>query len=253
MRIGHMKLLHKKKENLYTQETPLITNESGLRKTNNENLAIRLKNLSKSYRTAHGKKVVLDDISFDFPRDKNIGILGRNGSGKSTLLSIIFGRTFADSGSIEFGDITISWPIGGACLNALLTARDNVKFVCRIYNVDINYGIDFVQHFTELGPYFDMPVKTFSSGMKAKLVFAMSAMIEFDCYLVDEGFNTGDTRLTQKMHERFMGDERRANMIIVSHNAKIIRKFCDTAAILHNGKLEYFENVNKAIQKYKKL
>ena len=253
MRIGPMKLLHNIEKYIHTKKKPVLANVQDQTNTGSNNLAIRLKNLSKSYKTANGKKVVLDNISFDFPRDKNIGILGRNGSGKSTLLSIIFGRTFPDSGSVEFGDVTVSWPIGGACLNSSLTARDNVKFVCRIYNVDIDYGIDFVKGFTELGQYFEMPVKTFSSGMKAKLVFAMSAMIEFDCYLVDEGFNTGDARLTKKMHERFMGEERKANMIIVSHNPNLIKKFCDSAAILNDGKLQYYEDLEEAISIYKKL
>ncbi|MAS86728.1 MAG: ABC transporter ATP-binding protein [Micavibrio sp.] len=236
MKVGHMKLLKKLKKE------PLP-----------ENVCIRISNLSKGYRTKSGYHLVLDNISFDFPKDRNIGILGRNGAGKSTLLEIIFGRLFPDAGTIEFGQTKMSWPIGGSCLKASFNAKENIKFICRLYDVNIEEAIEFVRYYADLGKYFDEPVATYSSGMKARLIFALSAMIGFDCYLVDEGFNTGDERLTNIVHERFFGSEKKSNMIMVSHNPAHIRKFCDCAVVLDKGKFQYYDNIEDGITAYQNL
>lgn len=196
---------------------------------------------------------MLDDITFTMPRYKNLGILGRNGSGKTTLLNLIFGQIYPDQGRIDHQNLRLSWPIGAACLTPTLSAADNVRFVARLYNLDQSEALAFIDDFAELGKFMELPVGNFSSGMKARLAFALSAMINFDCYLVDEGFNTTDEKLGRRMEERFKKGSKAANMIIVSHAPNIIKRFCDCAVILHRGKLYYFDEVQDAIDIYKSL
>tara|TARA_Y100001001_G_scaffold79277_1_gene77385 strand:- start:16 stop:705 length:690 start_codon:yes stop_codon:yes gene_type:complete len=214
---------------------------------------IVLENVTKRYRVGKEWHTVLDDISFVMPRDKNLGILGRNGTGKTTLINLIHGQIFPDEGRIDHQGLRLSWPIGAACLTPSLSASDNVRFVARLYNVDQDEAIAFIQDFTELGKFMEMPVTSYSSGMRARLAFALSAMIDFDCYLVDEGFNTTDEKLGRRMKERFQSEDRTANIIVVSHSPGTIKRFCDCAVILDKGKLRYYDDVVEAIEVYKSL
>lgn len=214
---------------------------------------IRLEDVHKSYRTVYGRHHVLKGINLEVPGDVSMGILGRNGAGKSTLLRILSGLDVPDSGRVDDGGIRISWPIGRGGVQSSLTGVDNIRFICRVYGMDIPSTIAFVQDFSELGKFLAMPVHTYSSGMRARLAFAISMAADYDCYLVDEGFNAGDARFTQRMSALF--DERRqhANMIVVSHNPSIIRRFCERAAVLEAGKLTVYDSINDAIEVYKNL
>ncbi len=214
---------------------------------------IVLDNVHKSYRTFFGRKKVLDGINLIIPRDVSMGILGRNGAGKSTLIRILSGIDTPDVGSVSHPGIRMSWPIGRGGIQSTLTGRDNVRFVSRVYGLDMQATFDFVEEFAELGRYLDMPVTTYSAGMRSRLAFALSMVADYDCYLVDEGFSAGDARFTQRMSDLFDARRERSNMIVVSHSASVIKRFCNKAAILEKGRLTVYEDINEAIAIYRDL
>lgn len=212
---------------------------------------ISLRHVSRSYQMKNGKyHKVLDDISIDFVKGKNVGILGLNGAGKSTLIRMISGAERPDSGEI-IRTSRVSWPIGFAgCFHGSLSGRDNLKFVCRIYGSDIKRVTEYVEDFSELGEYMDMPFSTYSSGMRSKLAFGLSLAIKFDYYLVDEAFSVGDVTFVQKATKELEKLKQRANLIFVSHSINAVKKHCNAGAVLHNGRLTYFDNLNEAIKLY---
>ena len=211
---------------------------------------IELKNISKSYRVAHGWHKVLDNISVCLPSNRNIGILGLNGAGKSTLLRIIGNVEPPDKGEI-YRDVNVSWPIGfsGGILPEM-TGREGTRFITRIYGADIKDVEKFVEDFSELGRYFDMQVKTYSSGMRSRLGFAISMAMEFECYLVDEATSVGDRRFRKKYREAFLERKERSTLLMVSHQPNTIRDFCDMAAVLDNGKITLFDTIEKGMEAY---
>ena len=211
---------------------------------------IRLRNVTKRYRTQAGWKVVLDDVSLDFPVGVSVGILGLNGAGKSTLIRIIGDAEPPDSGRVEC-DQRVSWPLGYAGgFQGNLTARENARFVARIYGEDPRYVEAFTQEFSELGEYFDEPLKSYSAGMQGRFAFSVSLACDFEYYLVDEALETGDARYREKFRMAF--EERRANasVILVSHNEQTIRRNCDMAAILNEGSLVLYEDLKEALREY---
>ena len=211
---------------------------------------IELKNVSKIYRTVGGENVVLDSISFTFPARTNIGILGKNGAGKSTLMRIVAGTEQPDTGEVTRQG-SVSWPIGfGGGFNGSLSGEENCRFVARIYGADVDEVVGFTMHFAELGDYFHMPVKTYSSGMRARLAFGLSMAIEFDVYLVDEVTAVGDSRFQQKCREAFRERSGRSSVIIVSHQLNTIKDYCQRCAVLSDGRLLSFDSIDDARQVY---
>ena len=205
---------------------------------------IELQNITKSYKLKFGRKVVLDDVSIKFIEGQNIGILGLNGAGKSTLMSIICGNEKPDSGTV-IRDARVSWPIGFAGgFHGSLTGRENLRFTSRIYGADLNKLIRFVEDFAELGNYMDMPIKTYSSGMRAKLAFGLSMAIGFDFYLVDEAHAVGDATFRQKCIDVFNERKKTSTLIIVSHSPSVIRENCNIAAILFDGHIYQYDNLD---------
>jgi capsular polysaccharide transport system ATP-binding protein len=211
---------------------------------------IDIKNISKAYRIRHGWNQVLDNISIQFPTHRNVGIMGLNGSGKSTLLRLIGNVEPPDSGEI-YRDVKVSWPIGfsGGILPEM-TGREGTRFVSRIYGADIKETERFVQDFSELGHYFDMRLKTYSSGMRSRLSFAISMAMEFECYLVDEITAVGDARFKTKYRQEFMSRKERASLIMVSHQANTIKESCDMAAVLFEGKITLYDSVDEGMRVY---
>jgi capsular polysaccharide transport system ATP-binding protein len=211
---------------------------------------IELRNIVKKYPIHRGEQTVLDGINLRILPGKKIGILGRNGAGKSTLVRLIGGVERPTSGVLHRG-MRVSWPLafsGG--FQETLTGMDNLRFICRIYNTTIEDKIPFVREFTELGRYIHEPVKNYSSGMRARLAFALSMVIEFDCYLIDEVIAVGDDRFRARcQHELFQKRRDRA-MIIVSHQPEFIRSHCDDAVVLNCGKLHAFPTVEEGFQFY---
>ncbi|NJC88966.1 MAG: ABC transporter ATP-binding protein [Desulfuromonas sp.] len=211
---------------------------------------IELRELCKNYRTNKGTKVVLDHVNAVFPRGQNIGVLGRNGAGKSTLLRLIGGAELPTSGQI-LRRASISWPIGfSGGFHGSLTGRENLRFIARIYAADIPKVTAFVEEFTELGEYMDMPVNTYSSGMKAKLAFGLSMAIDFDYYLIDEVTAVGDEGFKAKSKAEFARRRDHSTLIVVSHSVATIREYCSIAAVLDKGKLFMHDDINSAIAHY---
>jgi len=198
----------------------------------------------------HGVNVVLNKLSAVFPESRNIGIIGRNGAGKSTLMRLMSGSECPDSGRIV-RTARVSWPVGfSGGFSGSLTGAENARFVARIYGMNVNGVTSFAREFAELGEYFDMPVKTYSSGMRARLAFALSMAIDFDVYLVDEITAVGDAQFQRKCRAAFDERRDRSTLIIVSHDMTTIRNYCDSFALLKNGRLNFFETVDEAQQAY---
>ncbi|MGH6856312.1 MAG: ABC transporter ATP-binding protein [Methylocella sp.] len=213
---------------------------------------IRLSRVSKSYRTDNHRKVVLDDVTYSFDTRYAYGIFGSNGAGKSTLLRLIGGTELPNSGQI-FRDLRISWPLGfGGGLHPYMTGRENIKFVSRLYGANLRRVIDFVEYFSELGSYLDMPVSTYSSGMAARLAFGLSMAIEFDCYLVDEITAVGDARFALRCRQAFEERRGRSSMIMVSHDIGTMKAYCERGLVLYRGKLVAFGHIDDAIEFYRK-
>lgn len=211
---------------------------------------ITLENVTKRYSTRLGSRVVLDQINLTLHPGEKVGILGRNGAGKSTLIRLISGAESPSAGHV-YRHMSISWPLafsGG--FQGSLTGLDNLRFICRVYNTDIEKAISFVEEFTELGIYFREPVKTYSAGMRARLAFALSMAIEFDCYLIDEILAVGDTRFHDKCNQELFEKRKDRSIILVSHMPTQIRVHCNVFYVLHEGRIERFDDVDKAYKYY---
>lgn len=214
---------------------------------------ISLENVCKDYTTRQGKTRILSDVNLVMQPGEKIGILGSNGSGKSTLIRLISGAENPTSGRVARA-MTTSWPLafsGG--FQTALTGVDNLRFICRIYGVSTEDKIGPVEEFAELGSYLREPVRMYSSGMRARLAFAISMIIEFDCFLIDEVVAVGDSRFREKCEEELFKKRGDRAMIIVSHNAGYVRKHCDRAAVLDHGVLHHFADVEGAYQYYDEL
>jgi len=215
---------------------------------------IKIENLTKSYRTPQGRHYVFKDLNIEIPSGKSVALIGRNGAGKSTLLRMIGGIDRPDSGSIVT-DKTISWPVGlSGGFQGSLTGRENVKFVSRLYSKkeELPEKIAFVKEFSELGKYFDMPIRTYSSGMKSRLGFGLSMAFKFDYYLVDEVTAVGDARFKKKCSDIFKERHAEASFLMVSHSLNSLREFCDVALYIgKNNKISYFDDVGVALDFYK--
>ncbi len=214
---------------------------------------IALERVSKSYRTAAGRRVVLDDTTIEFAAGHNVGILGGNGVGKSTLIRLIAGSEMPDRGRIT-RHARVSFPLGfGGTFHGALSGRENIAFMARVYGAAVRPTIRFVEEFAELGEYLDMPVQTYSAGMRARLAFGACLAIEFDVYLIDEVTEVGDERFRKRCAAAFRERLRRSDIIVASHNAHTIRQYCDRAAILSNGRLQMFDNVAGAFEQYRRM
>ncbi|AOI91317.1 ABC transporter ATP-binding protein [Burkholderia pseudomultivorans] len=217
---------------------------------------IALDRLTKSYVTTLGRKYVFRDLSFVVPPDKNIALIGRNGAGKSTLMRLLCGTDVPDSGRIVT-DKRISWPVGlGGGFQGSLTGRQNVKFICRALGAEgeeMEKIIAYVQEFAELGDYFHQPVKTYSSGMGARLRFGMSLAFDFDYYMVDEAMSVGDAHFRAKAEREFKKRVGHSNLIVVTHNMNQVRSLCDIILLLNNGTVDVYDDVEEGIRVYTNL
>ncbi len=203
--------------------------------------------VSKSYRTRDGVRNVLNRQSFVINKGESLGICGHNGAVKSTLLRMIAGIEYADEGEIT-RDMSISWPIGYAsAFQSSLTGIDNVRFIARIYGKSADEMVDIVDDFAELGSYMRMPVRTYSAGMNARLAFATSLAVEFDCYLVDEITGAGDERFRTRCEAALKARRAHNSLIMVSHDTGTLKSYCDRGVVLRNGVLRFFDSIDDAI------
>lgn len=211
---------------------------------------IELKNVTKSYPMKHGMREVLSDINLTINPSENVGILGKNGAGKSTLVRLISGAERPSSGRIV-RNMKVSWPLAfGGAFQSSLSGVDNVKFLTRIYNIPFKPALAFVDDFTELGQYLKEPIRNYSTGMRAKLAFAISMAIEFDCYLIDEVISVGDAQFQAKCLSELFEKRKDRALIIVSHSREVIKAYCDKAHVLTNGSLNSFDSIDDAYQFY---
>ncbi len=210
----------------------------------------------KRYQTDHGPGPwVLQGVNLSIPRNVNVGLVGGNGAGKSTLLRIIGGVDQPNKGGVQ-RTCRVSWPMGyGGGLQGSLSGRDNAKFVCRIHghiaHEDMNDRMQYIQEFAQLGASFEEPVKTYSSGMKSRLLFALSLAIEFDVYISDEVTAAGDAAFAKKAANAFKGLADKAGLIMVSHSEGTLKQFCQSGIWLYQGKALWFEKVDDALAAYK--
>lgn len=214
---------------------------------------IELRNVSKSYYLGGASKTVARNISFVFPTGTSVALLGRNGAGKSSMLSMIAGTIEPDSGEIVANG-TISWPVGFAgSFHPDLTGRQNVRFVARIYGVDTDEMVDFARDFADLEKHFDQPVRTYSSGMKARLAFATSMAVPFDTYLIDEVTAVGDAAFRAKSQAILSARLEQSGAIIVSHSMQLLEQLCTSGVVLDRGRFFYYARVQKAIEHHQHL
>jgi capsular polysaccharide transport system ATP-binding protein len=214
---------------------------------------ISCENLCKTYKHGAGRKEVLRGVNLLVERGERVALLGRNGAGKSTLIKLIGGVEMPTAGKIT-RQMSVSWPLGfGGGFQGSLTGYDNAKFIARIYNRDYKDIRGFVEEFTELGKQLKMPVKTYSSGMRARLAFALSLVIDFDCYLIDEVLLVGDQNFQKKcQYELF---ERRTNrsIIFASHSFDLVKSVCNRAVVINEGRATDYTDIDLALETYSHL
>lgn len=214
---------------------------------------IACQNLSKSYRVGHSRREVLKNIDFAIQPGERVALLGRNGAGKSTLIKQIGGVELPDSGRI-IRKMTNSWPLGfNGGFQGSLTGYDNARFIARIYGVSYKEVKEFIEDFTELGRALAMPVKTYSSGMRFRLAFSLSLVIEFDCYLIDEVILVGDQAFQHKCVEELFVKRSDRAMVVASHDMTTVKELCDRGVVLHEGRITEYPNVVDAIEAYENL
>lgn len=216
---------------------------------------IKLQNLAKRYRNDKGlEKWVFQNINLEIGKKNRVGIIGRNGAGKSTLLRLIAGADYPTYGEVK-RECRVSWPLGivGGLPNTM-TGRQGGRFVCRINGIpeeDIEGHLAYVKDFSDLGDAFEHPVNTYSSGMNARLKFALSLAFKYDVYLSDELVAVGDAAFIKKSKEAFKTTLADAGLIMVSHSEGKLKEHCSAGILLHEGTAHWFDQVDDAFKAYK--
>ena len=212
---------------------------------------LEFENVSKSYWTGTQRKVILDKASFRVELGNSLGILAPNGTGKTTLINMMAGLEKPDEGEIR-RSCNVSFPLGfmGGVINKV-SAMENSRYIAKLYGLDPDYVEAYCRWLCDLGEYFDQPMGTYSSGMKARFSFALMPALEFDIYLIDEGMpGTTDVEFNRKAGDILQERLRTTTIIIVSHQAKTLEKFARSAAVLVDGRLHMFDTLEEAKQLY---
>ena len=218
---------------------------------------IKLDNLTKFYPLSNGDKhFVFREFTFTFPDDCSIGLIGRNGAGKSTLMRLLSGADIPNAGRV-ITDKKISWPVGlaGGFQHAL-SARDNVKFVARVYGYkgeELEEKVRYIEEFAEIGKYFDEPMNTYSSGMRSRIGFGLSMAFDFDYYLIDEAGAVGDAKFKKKSDAIYKEKLSNSKVIMVSHNMAEIKQWCDKVILVNSGMTTVYDDVDEGIEMYKRI
>lgn len=218
---------------------------------------IKLDNLTKFYPLSNGDKhFVFREFTFTFPDDCSIGLIGRNGAGKSTLMRLLSGADIPNAGKV-ITDKKISWPVGLAGgFQQSLSARDNVKFVARVYGYKgeaLEEKVRYIEEFAEIGKYFDEPMNTYSSGMRSRIGFGLSMAFDFDYYLIDEAGAVGDAKFKKKSDVIYKEKLSNSKVIMVSHNMAEIEQWCDKVILVNSGKTIVYDDVKEGIEMYKRI
>ena len=203
--------------------------------------------------TGHGWHRVLSGVSFTISPGEKVAVLGRNGAGKSTLIRLISGIELPTLGTID-RQMSVSWPVGlTGGIGGSMTGNDNIRMICRIYNRPFNVIREYVEDFAQLGKYLSEPVKSYSAGMRARLNFAVSLAVDFDCYLIDEIITVGDQRFQQRSYDELFVRRADRSLILASHSPEIVRAYCSRALVLHRGRAKVFEDLELALAIYTDL
>ncbi len=214
---------------------------------------IHLEHVSKYYATPRGRHWVLKDVTLTIPDIARVGVVGPNGAGKSTLMRLFAGVDAPNKGKI-IRTGSISWPMGLAqSMHGSLTGKENARFACHIQGLDrnkIQTTVAGIQEFADIGKYFHMPVRTYSSGMKARLNFAIAMAFDFDCYIIDELTAVGDKQFREKSAAAFQGKREESSFIKVSHNLNELKKECNMGLVLSNSKAVLYPSITEAISVY---
>jgi capsular polysaccharide transport system ATP-binding protein len=211
---------------------------------------IEFRNVSKYYPTPGGRKTVLNQFSQVIPAGSKVALLGRNGAGKSTMIGMISGKITPNSGSIRY-DGLMSWPLGfRGSFAPEMSGAQNTRFVARIYGIDTDYLVDYVSEFADLGDFLYMPVRTYSSGMKARLAFGLAMGVAFDWYLVDEVTAVGDAAFRRKSLRVFKTRLARAGLLMVSHATSTLRDYCDCGIVLDGGQAQFYPDIAEALARH---
>lgn len=236
--------------------------------------AIEFKNVSKVYklykndkqrfRAIFSKKVkpklkkAIDDVSFSIERGETVALFGRNGAGKSTLLKMITGVTYPTS-----GDITVNGRVSAlleltAGFDPEFTGRENIFFRGQLLGIsekEIKELEEEIVDFADLGEYIDQPVRTYSSGMKARLGFAINANVKPEILIVDEALSVGDKDFRRKCNLKIneVVADGQATFLFVTHSTKVAKNFCKRGIVMRNGKLMYDGDIDDAIAFYDDL
>ncbi|MGR3370527.1 MAG: ABC transporter ATP-binding protein [Sagittula sp.] len=207
--------------------------------------------VSKSFWTGSHRKIILDRVSFRITRGRSLGILAPNGTGKTTLINMMCGLEKPDEGQVR-RNAKISFPLGymGGVVSRH-SAFENSRYIARLYGLDPEYVEAFCRWLCNLGEYFDQPIGTYSSGMRARFSFALMLALDFDLYLIDEGMpNSTDVEFNRKAGEILRERLERTTTVIVSHQPKTLEAFAQEAAVLMDGKLHMFDTLEEAKQLY---
>lgn len=208
---------------------------------------IQIRDLSKSYWVNGTEKPICRRLNLTLPSGASVGLLGRNGAGKSTLLRILAGIEDPDAGAV-WSDGTLSWPVGFAgSFHPDLTGAQNTRFIARLYGVDSDELVEFVQDFADLGIHFHAPFRTYSAGMRSRLAFGMSVGIKFDTYLIDEVTSVGDAAFRERSTAMLNLRLADSGAIVVTHAMGLLRELCDRGVVLINGFARAFDDINEAI------
>lgn len=212
---------------------------------------LEFENVSKSFWTGTQRKVILDKVSFRVELGQSMGILAPNGTGKTTLINMMAGLEKPDDGEIR-RSCRVSFPLGfmGGVINRI-SAMENSRYIARLYGLDPDYVEAFCRWMCNLEEYFDQPLGTYSSGMRARFTFSLLLALDFDIYLIDEGMpNSTDVEFNRKAGEILKERLRTTTVIIVSHQPATLEKFAASAAVLMGGQLYMFDTLEEAKQLY---
>ena len=238
---------------------------------NNNDVVIRLSHVTKEFKLFKSKKSRLkslfsrkqnytinranDDLSFEIRRGESVAFLGKNGAGKSTLLKMITGVLFPTSGEIEVnGEVSALLELT-AGFDPEFTGRENIylRGHMRGMNDDKIKGYEQqIIDFADIGEYIDQPVRTYSSGMKARLGFAINANIEPEILIVDEALSVGDAAFRKKCNNivNKIISEDNTTLLLVTHSGEMAKQFCKRGIVLYQSKIYFDGDINDAVKVY---
>lgn len=197
----------------------------------------------------------VNDMSFEIHRGESVALFGRNGAGKSTILKIITGVTFPTEGEVTVNGKVSALLELGAGFDQESTGRENIYFKCSLMGMTVNEiraVEDSIIEFADIGDYIDQPMRSYSSGMRSRLGFAISANVEPDILIVDEALSVGDKRFQRKCKEKvaeIMADED-VTLLFVTHSLQTARDFCRRGIVLEKGKMLFDGDIDEAIEFY---